>query len=228
MLLPYEDFRSAVFAWADENEERFRLFWPLQGGWEHWVQAEVAAYIINENSASEILREQPIYNNGQVADWLLNEQTGGQRADCGRVEMPARERPERAKLCPGHYERHSQAQWQHPTRGSARSIGRDLSTARAQCKLETCCNRDSPCRTFACSTRTPQSSWPIRELTFRSARLLKPPGMPKPRGSSPSAALFLLNTNTEVRLVWCLRNCFGAERLSLQKETRRFCLSSCS
>lgn len=77
MLLPYEDFRSGVFAWANENEQRFRLFWPLAGGWEHWVQAEVAAYIINENSASEILREHQIYTNGQIADWLLNEQTGG-------------------------------------------------------------------------------------------------------------------------------------------------------
>jgi hypothetical protein len=76
-LLPYNTFRTETFNWANANDPRFHLFWPLQGGWEHWVQAEVAAAIINVNSAYEILREQPIYTNGQVCDWLLNEQTGG-------------------------------------------------------------------------------------------------------------------------------------------------------
>ncbi len=77
MIIRYENFRNQVFAWANQHQARFKYFWPLNGGWEHWVQAEVAAHIINADSRYEILREQNIYTNNQTADWALNQQTGG-------------------------------------------------------------------------------------------------------------------------------------------------------
>jgi hypothetical protein len=77
--LTYNAFRKLLFQWAAQNRERFHLFWPLKGGWEHWVQAEVAAYIIAEDSTYEIEREQAIYTNAQIADWLLNSQIADQR-----------------------------------------------------------------------------------------------------------------------------------------------------
>lgn len=71
--IDYSTFRTYLFKWAETNKERFKLFWPLKGGWEQWVQAEVAAYILKQNSAYDILREENIYEGSQLrADWVLN------------------------------------------------------------------------------------------------------------------------------------------------------------
>lgn len=77
MEINYQTFRTQVFNWANQHQARFQYFWPLNGGWEHWVQAEVAAFVLTVNNAYEILREQNIYTNNQTADWALNQQTGG-------------------------------------------------------------------------------------------------------------------------------------------------------
>jgi len=76
-VINYNTFRAAVFGWASNHYGRFQHFYPLDGGWEYWVQAEVAAHIFTLNNTYELLRERNIYQNTQKADWLLNSLTGG-------------------------------------------------------------------------------------------------------------------------------------------------------
>ncbi len=74
MPLSLTDFSVYLGAWARKSENQFKLYYPLKGGWEAWVQASVAAYIINDNSKIDILREQLIfYGTQQKVDWLLND-----------------------------------------------------------------------------------------------------------------------------------------------------------
>lgn len=77
-VIGYATFQREMFAWAEQSYTRFRYFLPLDGGWEYWVQAEVAAFIVNANSSYEIWREPGgLYANNQRPDWGLNLQTGG-------------------------------------------------------------------------------------------------------------------------------------------------------
>jgi hypothetical protein len=77
-LISLYTFRTEMFNYAAQNYQKFKYFWPLGGGWEAWVQAEVAAYIVQKDSTYEIAREpRELYNNTQVPDWGLNLQMGG-------------------------------------------------------------------------------------------------------------------------------------------------------
>ncbi len=74
MPLSLTDFSAYLGAWAQKYENQFKLYYPLKGGWEAWVQTSVAGYIINDNSTIDILREQLIfYGTQQKVDWLLND-----------------------------------------------------------------------------------------------------------------------------------------------------------
>lgn len=74
MTIYFDNFANEILQWCTTAAGRFKMFWPLKGGWEAWVQAEVAAYLLHQNSAYDVLREQPIYQNGrQSVDWLLND-----------------------------------------------------------------------------------------------------------------------------------------------------------
>ena len=74
MPLSLTDFSAYLGAWAQKYENQFKLYYPLKGGWEAWVQTSVAGYIINDNSTIDILREQLIfYGAQQKVDWLLND-----------------------------------------------------------------------------------------------------------------------------------------------------------
>ncbi len=74
MPLSATNFGSYLGAWGQMFANQFKLYYPLRGGWEAWVQASVAAFIINDNSTVDILREQMIfYGSQQKVDWLLND-----------------------------------------------------------------------------------------------------------------------------------------------------------
>ena len=74
MPLSLTNFGGYLGAWFQEYEKQFKLYYPLKGGWEAWVQASVAAYIIEDNSTVDILREQLVfYGSQQKVDWLLND-----------------------------------------------------------------------------------------------------------------------------------------------------------
>lgn len=74
MSLSLEGFGGYLGNWATKYENEFKLYYPLKGGWEAWVQASVAAYIIYHDSTIDILREQLIFNvSQQKVDWLLND-----------------------------------------------------------------------------------------------------------------------------------------------------------
>lgn len=74
MSLSLGEFSAYMGKWAEKYRNDFHLYYPLKGGWEAWVQASVAGYIINADSTIDILREQLIfYGSQQKVDWLLND-----------------------------------------------------------------------------------------------------------------------------------------------------------
>lgn len=60
--------------WCNQRADSFKYYTPLKGGWEAWVQADLSAFILSNDSRYDILREQSIYNTaGQRVDWLFND-----------------------------------------------------------------------------------------------------------------------------------------------------------
>lgn len=64
----YEQFINYLSGWCAYRADFFKYLWPLKGGWEAWVQADFAAYIISTESffpdieTIPIQREYPINN----------------------------------------------------------------------------------------------------------------------------------------------------------------------
>jgi hypothetical protein len=68
-----EQFVGEIVAWAGRRDSQFKYNWPVKGGWEGWVQVDLTAYILSEDSAVEILREQPVFTSPYMrCDLLLN------------------------------------------------------------------------------------------------------------------------------------------------------------
>jgi hypothetical protein len=68
-----EEFLAALQDWAKPRDPNFKYYWPVKGGWEGWIQVDLTAFIIDRLATVEILREQPIYQNGrQLVDLLIN------------------------------------------------------------------------------------------------------------------------------------------------------------
>lgn len=75
MTLSFDQFRTFLEAWALYRRDEFQYYFPLKGGWELWVQADYAAYVLRQDSTYDILREVPIYTDPyQKVDWLFNDQ----------------------------------------------------------------------------------------------------------------------------------------------------------
>ena len=73
MPLTLNGFGGYLTDWTKKYEDEFSLYYPLKGGWEAWVQASVAAYIISQDDTVDILREQAIFQIAQQkVDWLFN------------------------------------------------------------------------------------------------------------------------------------------------------------
>jgi hypothetical protein len=73
MTLTYDQYAELLLAWCKFRGESLKNYFPLKGGWEAWVQADYAAYVLGWNSTVDILREVPIYQNPkQRVDWLFN------------------------------------------------------------------------------------------------------------------------------------------------------------
>lgn len=80
VAITVDQFIDHVIAWAQDRAVQFKFNWPVKGGWEGWIQVDLTAYLLNIDSAYEILREQPIYADPrQRVDLLLNASMGG---DC--------------------------------------------------------------------------------------------------------------------------------------------------
>jgi hypothetical protein len=73
MVISFDGFAEAIIGWCSIKNNQFKQYWPLKGGWEQWVQAEVAAYIISQDTRFDIQREQHIYRQYQKkVDWVCN------------------------------------------------------------------------------------------------------------------------------------------------------------
>jgi hypothetical protein len=73
MILTFDEFAGYVTNWCEIRGKDFKLYFPLKGGWELWVQADFAAYVLAQNNTYDILREVPIYvNRYQRVDWWFN------------------------------------------------------------------------------------------------------------------------------------------------------------
>jgi hypothetical protein len=73
MTLTYEQYAAYLFDWCTFRGDSLKNYFPLKGGWEAWVQADYAAYVLEKDSTVDILREIPIYQNPkQRVDWLFN------------------------------------------------------------------------------------------------------------------------------------------------------------
>lgn len=74
-------FVQLIHDWAQERAEQtkaFQFFWPLKGGWEAWIQVDLTAYAISQDSTIDILREQLIFNSEERVDILVNNLEEGQ------------------------------------------------------------------------------------------------------------------------------------------------------
>ncbi len=68
-----DQFVNATINWATARNGQFKFNWPVKGGWEAWIQVDLTAFILSQDSTIEILREQPIYTNSRKqVDLLLN------------------------------------------------------------------------------------------------------------------------------------------------------------
>jgi len=73
MTLTYDQYATYLINWCAIRGNDFKLYFPLKGGWEAWVQADYAAYVLAQNNTYDILREVGIYtNNYKRVDWLFN------------------------------------------------------------------------------------------------------------------------------------------------------------
>lgn len=73
MTITYDQYAELLIRWCKFRGDSLKNYFPLKGGWEAWVQADYAAYVLEWDSTVDILREVPIYKNGrQRVDWLFN------------------------------------------------------------------------------------------------------------------------------------------------------------
>lgn len=66
------DFKTAVRNWSMSETKRIADMQILRGGWEVWVQCELAAYLLRQESRLEVQRESYVYGGRKRADLLLN------------------------------------------------------------------------------------------------------------------------------------------------------------
>jgi hypothetical protein len=72
-MITYDQYANFLLEWCKFRGDSLKNYFPLKGGWEAWVQADYAAYVLSYDSTVDILREVPIYNNAQQrCDWLYN------------------------------------------------------------------------------------------------------------------------------------------------------------
>jgi len=73
MEIDYQTFESALKNWCESRYNEFQRYWPLNGGWEGWVQVDFAAYLQKIAPLVTLYREKKIYTNKRKrVDWLVN------------------------------------------------------------------------------------------------------------------------------------------------------------
>jgi hypothetical protein len=88
MIISYNELLNAIGQWANNKANDFQYYWPLKGGWESWAQAEIAAFILNADSTSDIEREQHVYTNNSLStDILVNANITANQQQILVVEM---------------------------------------------------------------------------------------------------------------------------------------------
>ena len=87
MPLSTRDFLTLVQGWANANVNRISTVWPLNGGWEAWAQAEIAACVNASAPEAWIMREPRAYPDNTRADFLVNDPFLNAPADEIVVEM---------------------------------------------------------------------------------------------------------------------------------------------
>lgn len=73
MEIDYQTFESALKNWCELRYNEFKYYWPLNGGWEGWVQVDFAAYLQHNPPQVTLYREKKIYTDPKKrVDWLVN------------------------------------------------------------------------------------------------------------------------------------------------------------
>ena len=68
-----------VVQWAASRNCAFKHYWPVKGGWEGWIQVDLAASILKADNSIHVLRDQPIYCTNDRVDLLLNASSLGKQ-----------------------------------------------------------------------------------------------------------------------------------------------------
>lgn len=93
MIMTDSEFLDFVYKWASGNLANLGRVWPLEGGWEAWAQAEIAAYINGVDPTYSVEREALAYGDGRRADLLLNKGASLQSQDWIVVELKCQSIP---------------------------------------------------------------------------------------------------------------------------------------
>jgi len=73
MVITYDQYAAYLLNWCEYRGNEFRYYFPLKWGWEAWVQADYAAFVLRQDSTVDILREESIYTDPyQRVDLLIN------------------------------------------------------------------------------------------------------------------------------------------------------------
>ncbi|MGB1586890.1 MAG: hypothetical protein ACPHID_07595 [Thermoplasmatota archaeon] len=99
MVLSVDDVIELTDQWRQKRSGDIARVWPLNGGWEAWAQAEIAAWLLYADHANETLREQRVYANDQRADLLVNPTSNG--ADMIVIELKCQSLPNWRAFVPG-------------------------------------------------------------------------------------------------------------------------------
>ena len=68
-----KQFIEATSTWVAQRDAQLKYYWPVNGGWEVWIQVDETAYLLSLDSTLEVLREQHVYTNSRKrCDLLLN------------------------------------------------------------------------------------------------------------------------------------------------------------
>lgn len=76
MKIDRDAFVDILLAWFHARGARppgFKPYWPVRGGWEAWIQVEIAAAILNRDPTADVQREVSIFTAPRErVDLLLN------------------------------------------------------------------------------------------------------------------------------------------------------------
>ena len=71
---------SRIFQWAQSKRGEIERAFRMKGGWEAWLQVELALWLEEQADTASIVREQHVYSDSSLAVDLLVKTTSGTRS----------------------------------------------------------------------------------------------------------------------------------------------------